>query len=60
MKFLIFDFDSGFPVVLGLNILEILSLNLIYKLRDNVKQPTLVHQKSEFEGLITSYYRDDL
>ena len=60
LEFLVFDFDSGFPVVLGLNILEILSLILIYKLRDNVKQPTLVHQKSEFEVLITSYYSDDL
>ena len=57
---MIFDFESGFPAVLGLNILEILSLNLIYKLRDNVKQPTLVHQKSEFEVLITSYYSNDL
>ena len=60
LEFLVFDFDSGFPVVLGLHVLEILSLNLVYKLRNNVKQPTLVHQKSKFDGLITSYYRDDL
>ena len=58
LEFLVFDFDSGFPVILGLNVLETLSLNLVYKLRDNVKQPTLVHQKSEFDGLITSYYCD--
>ena len=42
------------------NVLKTLSLNLVYKLRDNVKQPTLVHQKSEFDSLITSYYHDDL
>ena len=60
LEFLVFDFDSGFPVVLGLHVLEILSLNLVYKLRNNAKQPTLVHQKSKFDGLITSYYRDDL
>ena len=60
LEFLVFDFDSGFPVVLGLHVLETLSLNLVYKLRNNAKQPTLVHQKSKFDGLITSYYRDDL
>ena len=56
---MIFDFDSGFPVVLGLNILENF-FYIIYKLRDSVKQPTLVLQKSEFEVLITSYYSNDL
>ena len=29
-------------------------------MRDSVKQPTLVHQKSEFEVLIIGYYSDDL
>ena len=42
------------------NVLKTLFLNLVYKLRDDVEQPTLVHQESKFDGLITSYYRNDL
>ena len=59
LDFLVYDLDNGFPIILGLKVLEHLSLNLIYKEYNEVKRPYLIHEKPEFGGLITSYHLSD-
>ena len=59
LEFLVYDIENGYPVILGLKVLEQLSLNLIYKSQNSVKRPHLVHENPEFENLITSYHLSD-
>ena len=59
LDFLVYDLDNGFPIILGLKVLEHLSLNLIYKEHNKVKRPYLIHENPEFGGLITSYHLSD-